>query len=443
VVRGAVCRFFVPGAALALFGAMAALWHWGPHSIYFGVLDLFGFSPFRFPFLDIQVVLAATECRHFGFDVYMSNPCDALDRPLAYSPLWLRITPSFLDASATTAVGLGLDLAFIASLAAVCRPSSWREALVLGLTALSPMTVFALERANADVAVFLLILAGGALGRAPRRWRLGAYAFYFFAGLLKYYPLVLLALIVRERRRDAIAGAAIASVTLLVLVVGNRAELVEALANLPFLCYFTDSFAAVNLPFGLVEMLSGIPFRRFVGVALLAALVALAAARTRRTVLLLDRAPPDWRPFEAQCLIVGAVVLVGCFFAGQNIEYRGIYFVLVTPGLVLLRRSARQVEVRRFLGLMIAAVVFVAWEPLWREAVHAATTVLPSEGLVRPRLELLYWLGRELVWWWLIAGLAAIVLCHLRRLPLVVDAGAALSRLRPSRLRPPRRQPSG
>jgi len=429
-----VNRLLVPGAALVLFGALAALWHWGPHSIYFSALDLFAFFPFRFPFLDIQYVLASAECWRHGLDVYLWNPCDALGRPLAYSPLWLRVTPGFLKTSATTAIGLGLGLLFIASLAAVCRPSIRREALIMGLTALSPMTVFALERANADVAIFLLVLAGCALERARNPWRFGGYALYFFAGLLKFYPLVLLALIARERRRDALALAAIAGSILLLLVVCNRPELAKALANLPTPSYFTDSFAAVNLPFGLTQILNGVPFRPFIGVLLLATLVALAAARTRRILSLLDHAPLDWSPFEAQCLIVGALALVGCFFAGQNFNYRGVYFVLVMPGLLLLRGSARQTEAQQLLAQMIAAVLFVVWEPLWLEVVHRAALALPGNA---PRLfvETLFWLGRELVWWWLITGLAAIVLCHLRQLPLIVATGAILARLGPPRRR--------
>jgi hypothetical protein len=428
--NGALPRYAlaVPGAALLLYGGLVAFWHWGPHSIYFTILRLFAFQPFRFPFLDVQAVLAAVECHRLGIDVYLRNPCDALGRVHVYSPLWLRIAPSFVDKRATTALGLGLGLIFIASLAALCRPCTRREVFVLALTALSPMTVFALERANVDVAIFLLVLTGCALGRTSHRaWQFGGYALYFFAGVLKYYPLVLLVLIAREKRRDAVLLAATAATIVLVLGFFGRAELAEALANIPRLAYFADSFAAVNLPFGLAEVLRDPALTRLVGIVLLAVLTALAIARTRRTLLLLDRASPDWSPFEAECLIVGALLLAGCFLAGQNVDYRGIYFVLVMPGLLVLRRSASAVEVRRFLARMIGAVVFVAWEEVIRSIFSAAASALPN--VLRPHAEALFWLGRELVWWWLVAGLAAIVLCHLRQLALVADTGAALAKL--------------
>lgn len=428
-------RLAIPTTALLLYGALAALWQWGPHSIYFGVLRLFAVNPFRFPFLDISAVLAAAQCRRYGIDVYRWNPCDALGRPHVYSPLWLRITPGFLDTRATTAVGFVLGVLFIGSLAPLCRPTTRAEAALLGLTVFSPMTVFALERANSDLVVFLLIFAGCAVACVPRPWRWGAYAFYFFAGLLKYYPLALLVLLVRERRQAAIALAATAATVLLIMVLCDRAELAKALANIPRLAYFADSFAAVNLPFGLAEALRDPALTRLVGIILLAALAALAIARTRRTLTLLERGPPDWAPFETQCLIVGALLLAGCFLAGQNIDYRGIYFVLVMPGLLVLRRSASAVEVRRFLARMTGAVVFVAWEEVIRGIFSAAASALPN--VLRPRAEALFWLGRELVWWWLVAGLAAIVLCHMRQLPLVADTSAALARLGRVRRRSP------
>lgn len=414
----------IPGAALLLYATLAALWHWGPHRLYFGVLQLFAFGPFRFPFLDAHAVLAAVQCWRYGIDVYQSNPCDVLGRPHVYSPLWLRITPSFLNVDATVAVGLGLGLLFIGSLAAVCRPHTRGETLVLAFTALSPVTVYALERANADIAIFLLILAGCMLGRAPRPWRLGAYALYFFAGLLKYYPLVLLALIVRERRREAITVGAIAGCVLLLLVAGDRSEVAKALANIPHSSYFTDSFSALNLPFGLAELSVGVPFRGFAAAVLIATLVGLAGARARRLLSLLDRASFDFSGVETQCLIAGALVLIGCFFAAQNADYRGIFFVLAMPGLLQLRRSTTDTELRRFLARMCATTLFVVWEPLWRASVIAAVAALPSA--LRPRVENLFWLGRELVWWWLIAGLVAIVLCHMRRLPLIMDTRTAL-----------------
>ncbi|MFZ3234529.1 MAG: glycosyltransferase 87 family protein, partial [Stellaceae bacterium] len=427
-------RLAIPAVALLLFAVLAGLWRWGPHALYFDVLTLFGFEPFRFPFLDIHAVLAAAQCRRLGIDVYLSNPCDALGRVHVYSPLWLSIVPGFLDTTSTNAVGLGLDLTVILSLAVVIRPATRGEVLILSLAALSPMTFYALERANCDLVVFLLVVGGCALGQAARPWRFGAYAVYLCAGLLKYYPLVLLVLLARERRRDALIGAALAALTVLGLAGFNHAQLAKALANIPALSHFADSFSARNLPFGVAEAIFCPRRRGAVGLLLLTALAACAIARTRRTLRLLDTVALDPDRIEGQCLLAGALLVTACFFAGQNVDYRGIYFVLVMPGLVRRHRLADGLMVRRFLARMIAAVLFLAWNDPARRIVHliAGTVSVERVGL---RIQLLFWICRELVWWWLVAGLAAIVLCQLRRLPLVRDTTAALARIGPPRRR--------
>ncbi len=195
--QAAAYRLAIPAAVLCLYAIMAGLWLSGAHSLYFGALRLLGVEPFAFPFLDTHAVLAAAECARQGIEVYLANPCDALGRPHAYSPVWLSIVPGALGVRATGWVGAGLDLLFLLSLVAVLRPRTAKELLILGLAAVSPMTVYALERANNDLVVFLLVIFGAIVYTMPRRHRLFSYCPFVAAGLLKYYPLALLVLAAR------------------------------------------------------------------------------------------------------------------------------------------------------------------------------------------------------------------------------------------------------
>jgi hypothetical protein len=105
---------------------------------------------------------------------------------------------------------------------------------------------------------------------------------------------------------------------------------------------------------------------------------------------------------------------------------------------VRLYQSAGDPAIRQFLARMIAAVLFVAWEEPLRRGLHAIAGATAGDWL-RLRAELLFWIGRELVWWWLIAGLAAIVLTSLLRTPLIMESRTALGQL----LRKQRRQMAG
>ena len=80
---------------------------------------------------------------------------------------------------------------------------------------------------------------------------------------------------------------------------------------------------------------------------------------------------------------------------------------------------------------MIAAVLFVMWEELFRRALHAIVSPVPGEGL-SSRAEVFFWIGRELVWWWLVVGLAALVLSFLRRSPFAGIFGKTVGDPTPS-----------
>ena len=410
-------RLAIPIGVLCLYAMMAGLWLSGAHSLYFGILRLLGVEPFSVPFLDTHAVLAAAECGRQGIDVYLSNPCDLLGRPHVYSPLWLAIVPGAWGVKTTGWVGASLDLLFLLSLAAVLRPSTAKELVILGAAAVSPMTLYALERANNDLAIFLLVICGAILFAFRRPYRLFAYGLFVAAGVLKYYPLALLVLALCERRRDCLVIAAAATSALALFAVAFYPELSRAAAGIPTAAsYFTDAFSARNLPFGFAEALAGGAFRLLIAVSLLGALSGLAVARTLRTVRLLGREELDWAAGEAQFLAIGGLLVSACFFAGQNIGYRGILLLPVLSGLVCFYRSVKDRDLRRFCGRMIAAVLFVMWEECFRRALHAIVSPVPGVAL-SSRAEVFFWLGRELVWWWLVVGLAALVLSYRGRMP--------------------------
>jgi len=418
-------RLAIPFGVLSLYAIMSGLWLSGAHSLYFGALSLLGVEPFSFPFLDAHAVLAAAECGRQGVEVYLSNPCDALGRPHAYSPLWLAIVPGSLGTGATGWVGASLDLLFLLSFTVVLRPRTAGELFILGAAAVSPMTVYALERANNDLVIFLLVICGARLFTIPRPYRLFSYGLFVTAGLLKYYPLVLLVLAAREGRRDGLVIAGAVILALVFLAVAFYPELSLAAASIPpGASFFTDAFSARNLPFGFAEALGKGVSRALIAGSLLSALCGLAVARTLRTLRLLGREQLDWATGETQFLAIGGLLVAACFFAGQNVNYRGIFLLPVVAGLVCLHRSVKDPEVRRFCGQMIAAVLFIMWEEFFRRALHAVISPVPGEGL-SSRAEVFFWVGRELVWWWLVVGLAALVLSYLRQSPFAAIVGRA------------------
>jgi len=306
------------------------------------------------------------------------------------------------------------------------RPAIGRDLAILALAVFSPATVYALERANNELVIFLIVLAAGLLQNGSRRSRLSSYALIVGAALLKYFPAVLLCLVAREKRRDAVIVVAGAMLAAAAFAAGYHGVIGKALANIPPLSYYTDSFSARNLPFGLATGLKLLSDPLPVAVALFAIMTALWLVWLRRSARLLDAADIDWTTRDVRFAAIGGLLLTGAFFAGQNVDYRGIHFLFVLPALLQLRAAAREAPTRRFLAQLIAAAVFLMWEECARRGLLAAFDAQPGD-----RVAMIFWIVREWLWWWTIAGVAAVALCQVRRLPLVAASLAWLSALLP------------
>jgi hypothetical protein len=427
-------RAATPVFAFVLWAAVCGLWVSGHHDAYDHLLRYWGISPFLSPFVDLHDILSAAECHRAGIDVFQSNPCDILNRPMIYSPVWLLLMPAPLAAATTAPGGVVLNLLFIASLALLLRPRSLGDLLILCAATASTMVVYALERGNADLIMFLLLLAAGWLYRREGAAHVVAYAAFLLGGLLKFYPLVLMLLAVRERWKPFLGLAVLSTAIMAAFFIGYATELRLAVGHIPTGDWFTEQFSAQNLPFGLIEvypqLAAAVP--RFAGM-LMGALMALSlvvAAFLARGILHGTEAE-HWTSPEAIYLVMGSAVLAGCFFAGPNVDYRGIYFLFVLPGMIELAR--RHASLRPLMAITIAGILFTMWSAWLRKIISTVFHWHVGEGAEPfPRSLVLFWIGREIVWWWLASVLVAIVLVFLLRSPLVRDV-FAMARPSPAR----------
>jgi hypothetical protein len=121
-------------------------------------------------------------------------------------------------------------------------------------------------------------------------------------------------------------------------------------------------------------------------------------------------------PAEATGLLVGAVLVVGCFVMGQSGEYRAVHLLFVLPALTAL--AATPGPARR-LARVGAWVILLQ---LWGDVASAPLVQLAgptAAGLATSGAALLLWLARELAWWWMVALLLALLLAMLPDLPCV------------------------
>lgn len=405
----------------AFYGGIFLLRDLGYEALYENLLYGLGIIPFRFPFIDAHGVLAPAQCYHAGISIYPVNPCDVLQRPLPWSPLWLDLIPRFMTTAYTPALGIAFVLAFAVGFFLVLRPTSPRELLLMATAGISTCVTFAIERGNADLLLFGFAAATAALYGGGPRARLGAYALAFAGGTLKFYPFVLLSLALKERMGRFVAIAGTALLGLIAFGAYYYRGILDALGVMPSGSYFGDGFNAQDLPFGIVA-LGG--FGDAVGWTILAGLTAacisIAALLVRRFHA--ERATIDWRALEVRSLLVGSLLIVGCFFAGQSVGYRGIFLLLVLPGLLRIGRASAGGNLSVLLPLAIAAVIFLLWEEGIRHSLEWSLRAIGVEDKVPGIAGTAFWALRELVWWWVVSLLATVIALFALQCPLAREA---------------------
>lgn len=408
-------KIIPPLSASVAFLVMSALYCLDLKTPYRAILNAWGIDPFSFPFLDTDTVLSAVRCMNKGVDVYVSNPCDVLGRVYDYSPLWMALTVFPMTVAWRVPIGLGVDIAYIFSLLLLPVARDMRGAILIAAGALSSASVFAVERGNNDLVLFVLV-AGAAtlLCRSPVLRAVG-YGAAVLAGLLKYYPMALMLMAMRERMKAMLAIGLFASLAVVLFAVLTWHDLTRALGLIPTGSYFGNMFGAVNAGGGLAELLGLPPLvatiirEMMTACAFAIGLVLGCQKSSRETILLLH-------DNERSFLLAGSIMLAGCFFTAQNIDYRAVHILLVLPALAVLFFNS---PLRHFRYAMPVAIGLL-WSQTWQNALHqlAIYSVDERAGSI---IIVATWAVREEMWWFLMTILVSCIVT------LVVEGTSATS----------------
>jgi hypothetical protein len=401
-------RAIVPAAACASAVLLAGvLYAFGYRDQYHALLDYWGAAPFRFPFLDMHAVTSAVECHGLGYDVYVQNPCDVFNRVHGYSPVWLWLSVLPISTGWDTALGLVTVLLFIAVLPFLPPGRGLWQTAVITLGTVSSVVMFALERANVDIIIFMFAMLAVTLTRRSAPHRALGYAVALFAGMLKFYPITLLILAARERLGVFVAIGLVSFGAIVLWFIFDSGEILRGMANIPTTQYFDEFvFGARDLPYGLAQTMD---WSRQVADGLL---IALLVGMVATALVLAGREDTAARlrqltDAEAAYLLIGCVLLVGCFLAAQNILYRGIFFLFVLPGLTALVRAHGR---RRFDGAyfgVTAAIIVLMWNDTVRTLVNGTLRWFGVSMGLNDIAHFDIWLVREVMWWSVVVVLTA------------------------------------
>ncbi|MDR3538510.1 MAG: hypothetical protein P4L71_18585 [Acetobacteraceae bacterium] len=411
----------LPAIGFGVMAVMAELYVTGS-PLYGRIMRGWIMDAWDYPFLDLSTVLGWVRCYQLqGKAAYAEAVLQACGvvGPMTYPPVWMHLSFLPTDPAWTNRLGLALVSAFLLATGLLPLPRSAGGRLTMVVVSLSSLPAFAVERANADLLVFLLATGAALSLTGPLPRRLLGYGFCLVGGVLKVYPMVLFLLLLRERPRIMVA-VGVAAVVLFAASLLAYADELPLRAAIPGGVPFLNMWGAQNLPIAAPLVLPGLlfgtgtsliwpplwtaaPVTILLGVAivLLSGWLAGNAALRQAQAMLPAR--------TEYLLLVGATLIVGCFFAGQNVAYRGVFLLLVLPGLLALRDRVEDRPLRRILALTIGAILLVGWQLTARVLLGDALGGSYGE-IARTRPALAVWLLHELAWWWIAAILLAVLL---------------------------------
>jgi hypothetical protein len=437
VGRGAPSR--VPFTAIFVvflflfYGAWAALWASASTDTYTALMHVWSVNPVfteqpsyakqPLPFFDLAGVLSWSECDRQGFDVFVNNPCDPLNRPLNYSPLLRDLPFERIGARNSIPAGLVADLLFLSVLPFIFRPRSVAELAVAIVASASQAVLFALERANTDAQILTLVAAACFLGTRFRWARMAQYGAAVLGTLVKFYPALLLILALRERPR---AFAWVFAVSFLLL--GGFAwfywaDIGRALSHLPSVTYTGDMFGAFILP-RLLHKSIGLPW--VAAYAMMAAAAVLLCWMIVRLVQGLRASPvqPDFSDRSGLLLLCGSVTIFGCYWVESNVAYRAIFLLPVLPRLVAMRRTASGGKLARWLLWAIILTLGCLWADTMRTNLLDLTKWIYGDVPLPERRwpMTVFFLLREARWWYVVGVLGAFLVCFVLQSPVLAEA---------------------
>jgi hypothetical protein len=356
-------------------------------------------------YLDSYAILAALDAVRAGADPHGANPLDVLMRPHVYSDWWLGLRWLGLTREHNFLVGTAWAGAFGLAIWMTARPRTLAEALWLAALMISPPVLLAVNRANNDL-VILVLLAGCGLAASPALWRVAAaVACLGLATGLKYFPApaVLAFLWVRPVRRSPavlLAGLVVVGLVLASVwtqVDRSRFNIASGIYTMGAPLWWRD--------LGWQDKASALPS------LLLLVVPGLLLAWGGVTTGLAARGQPRDRLLAA----LGAIVLLSCFLAGVNYAYRWIF--ALWPAFWLLRQAtsdappgrpcwaARLACVLLVLSLWLDGLLCVIVNLFFREQASAMQTQL--DVVWRRWTQPLNWMLMMMLAGWLVEGAMA------------------------------------
>lgn len=284
-----------------------------------------GVPALKKPCSDMSIVATWCDWSSDGRNPFVQPPIDTEGRTLRmnYPPVFLSLRWIGLSASSFQVHAVFLSLAFYLVFAFFACPSNFRDLLIWIGIACSPAIVFAVERTNFDLLVFVLL----AMATFLHARLLTVVAFIFSASLIKFYPFAGLPAVLESGRRGWVAF--LAGVALFV------AYLYSIRGFLPFIFNSLDGNVSCSFGAGVIPAVIGRPDLQlafqmiFLCFGFLVGIIGVYLGRHQIGM-------------EARASFAGRVglpIFIVLFLSGAQFDYKMVFLIFVVPASLYLMRN--------------------------------------------------------------------------------------------------------
>lgn len=315
-------------------------------------------------FYDARNLTAALECDRLGYDPLYENPCDPRRRPLMYLRPWLLLGAIGLDQSHTAGFAVVLIVLMFVTFSALVGRVPAGSGVVLACATCSPAIMFAVERANMDIALFSIVAGAIVLWRAiPGAARVVSPLLVLVAASGKLYPVFALPAFILTRSRMAARVAILCLVAFALYCLLNLRDIahVAAIATQGELFSYGARILPAHLyhQFG-ADRWAGPPVvKQMMAASLLGGVAVVMAIWARRRLPAtgdIDIAPTA----SIVALHAGAFVYLGTFAVVNSFDYRLVFVLLTLPQLIDWARSAEP-RLSSLATLALAMILLLLW----------------------------------------------------------------------------------
>lgn len=350
-------------------------------------------------FVDARNLTAAWESARLGYDPLYESPRDPWHRPLMYLRPWLLLGVFGLDQSHTFILSTILIAAMFVSFALLIGRVTAGAGIVLAFALCSPAVMFAVERANMDIALFSLVTISILLWRVvPGSSRVASPILVLAGATAKIYPAFALPAFVVSGSRGAARSALLCLAVLGVYFTYSRGDIAHVAEIATQGEQF--SYGARILPahlyhhFAIARWSGATALKQAIAIVPLALIAIAIAVRMHRHLSSRSDATVIASP-SLVALHVGALIYMGTFAAANNFDYRLIFLLLTLPQLV----EWASVPAHRLSGLARATLMAIIgllwvgslsqWLDLWDELASWAVAGLLAAVVAAtlPRLD--------------------------------------------------------